>query len=770
MSREFHSVGKRITQVDVAPKATGEARYTADIKLPGMLVGKVLHSPYPHANIKKIDTSKALALPGVEAVITFEDTPKVPYARSYRDEPMNASGTMQHSDEYILNEKCRYMGDHIAAVAAVDEKTADLALDLIEVEYEVLPFYIEPKDAMQPGAVPIHEWAPNNVPVVISSPPPYLKQGNVEKGLAESDVVIEETFFCSKQVGCHIETQACVANVDSNGRITVYSPSQLPHLFRRELAKMFKTSVGNINVVSPYVGGSFGIRLSCHNEPIAIALAMKARKPVKLVNTKEEDFTELDTRTPEYITIKMGFKKDGTLHAYYIDVTTWAGGYLGRAQLAGGIILTWGLGHYRCPNTDGRVKIVYTNTTPTGAMRGFGNPPLAWAAEQAMDMAAEKLGMDPVELRLKNVKKAGEPSNMCLPLESCYEADCLIEGAKAIGWKDKFGKLQQEGKVKRGVGVACMMHCSGAHPLLLEHSGAIIKFNEDGTASLMVNPGSPGTHIWGALAQIAAEELGIYPEDFNIVAGTTDGSLFDLGSHASRSTYVTGNAVLEAAKKAKGRLLARAAKTLGVSPDELDIKDRKIFVKAAPEKFITVADVCFDAIYNFVGECETIMGAASWDSKYTSPPTAAYFAEVEVDTETYEVKVINFVTAQDCGTAINPMTVEGQCEGGLQQGLGYALTEDYYINRETGKCESDNFTTYKIPGTLDMPENTKVIIINKPDPKGPFGAKGVGEPGSVGVTPAIGNAIYNAIGVRITDLPVTPEKIYAHLRQKAKSK
>lgn len=769
MSKGYNSVGKRITQVDVAAKATGEARYTADLKLPGMLIGKVLHSPYPHANIKKIDTSKALALPGVEAVITVEDTPKHYYARSYRDSPMNAGGHLQHSDELILNEKCRYIGDHIAAVAAVDEKTADAALDLIEVEYEQLPFYIYPQDAMKPGAVPIHDWAPNNVPIIIDSPPPSLKQGDMEKAFAESDLIVEETFYASKQVGAHIETQACIANVDANGRITCYGPSQLPHLFRRELAKMFNTTVGNINVVTPFVGGSFGIRLSCQNEPIAIALALKAKKPVKLVYTKEEDFVELDTRTPDWIKIKAGFKKDGTLLAKDIDVLTWSGGYLGRAQLAGGIILTWGLGHYRCPNTDGRVKIVYTNTTPTGAMRGFGNPPLAWADEQIMDMAAEKLGMDPVELRLKNVKKAGEPSNMTLPLESCYEDDCFIEGAKAIGWKEKFGK-KQEGRFRRGVGCAGMMHCSGAHPLLLEHSGAIIKFNEDGTASLMINPGSPGTHIWGALAQIAAEELGIYPEDFKIVAGTTDGSLFDLGSHASRSTFVTGNAVREAAGKAKVRILARAAKALGVTPEELDIKDRIVFVKANPEKTITVAQVCSDAIYNFDGECETITGVSSWDSKYTSPPTAAYFAEVEVDMETYEVKVVNFVSALDCGTAINPMSVEGQGEGGIQQGLGYALTEHYGINEKTGKCESDNFTTYKMPGVLDMPENTQVIIIDKPDPKGPFGAKGVGEPGSVGVTPAIGNAIYNAIGVRVLDLPVTPEKIYAALKEQGRVK
>ena len=336
--------------------------------------------------------------------------------------------------------------------------------------------------------------------------------------------------------------------------------------------------------------------------------------------------------------------------------------------------------------------------------------------------------------------------------------------------KDEFwlGK-KKEGTLRRGVGMAAMMHCSGAQPMLLEHSGAIIKFNEDGSASLIVNPGSPGTHILGTLSQIAAEELGIGAEDINVVTGSTDVTMFDLGSHASRSTHVTGSAVQMAAREAKGQLLERAAKKLGVSPDELDIKDKQVLVKKDPKKSISVAELAFDAIYNFEGECQTISGKCSFEPRWNSPPTAAYFTEVEVDTETGEVKIIKFISVQDCGTAINPMTVEGQCEGGIQQGLGYALTEDYVINQNTGVVESDNFTTYKMPGTLDMPE-TEIIILDKPDPKGPFGAKGVAEPGLVGIAPAIANAIYDAVGVRITDLPITPEKVLAALKAKAGQK
>lgn len=765
MSQEFAVVGKRLAQADTPIKATGAARYAGDIKLPGMLVGKVLRSPYPHARIKRIDKSKAEKLPGVEAVITLEDTPKIIYASSFRDQSFAPSGSLQRPDEYILADKARYVGDAIAAVAAVNERVAEEALESIKVEYEELPFVTNPRDAIKPGAPKLHDSVEDNIAASVSYP---IAEGDVEKGFQESDVIVEESFFVTKQSSGHMETQTTIASVDPSGKVTCYSPCQLPFPLRRGLAKIFNIPEGMVNVVNPFVGGSFGARLSVYNEPIAIALAMKARKPVKIEYSMEENFTCVHTRTGDEYTVKMGFKKDGTLHAMQINVLTWAGAYLGRAQLAGGITLMWGMGHYRCPNRAGDCKVVYCNTTPSAAMRGYGNAEVMWGVEQVVDMAAEKLGMDPVELRLKNIKRVGEHSNIGTrgfqPIESTYLEDCIKTGAESIGWQKKWGR-KKEGLKRRGVGMATMTHCSGAYPLLIEHSGAIVKFNEDGSVNLMVNPGSPGTHIWGALSQIAAEELGIYPEDFHIVAGETDKTLFDLGSHASRSTYVTGSAVMMAAREAKGQLLERAGRMLEVSPDELTVKDRRVYIKATPEKGLSVSEVVRSAMWDMTGESLNIAGKSSFAATAASPPTAAYFAEVEVDTETGEVKVLKFTAAQDCGTAINPMTVEGQCEGGIQQGIGYALTEDFFVNKETGVLESDNFTTYKMPGSLDMPE-TEIIIINKPDPKGPFGAKGVGEPAMVGIAPAIANAIYDAVGVRITDLPITPEKVLKALKEK----
>ncbi len=765
MGQEFSAVGKRIIQKDTPIKATGAARYGTDIKLPGMLVGKVLRSPYPHARIKRIDKSRAEKIPGVKAVISLEDTPKILYASSFRDQPMAPSGSLQKPDEYILVDKARYVGDAVAAVAAVSEQVAEEALNAIKVEYEELPFVTNPRDAIKPGAPVIHDYAPDNVAARVSYP---MAEGDVEKGFKECDVIAEGSYFVTKQVACYLETQTTIGDVDANGRVTCYSPCQLAFPLRRELAKIFNLPEGMVNVVTPFVGGSFGARLSVYNEPIGVALALKARKPVKIEYSMEENFTCVHTRTGDEYTVKMGFKKDGTLHAMQISVLTWAGGYIGRAQLAGGIMLIWGMGHYRCPNRAGDCVIAYCNITPSGAQRGYGNSEVMWGVEQTMDMGAEKLGIDPVELRLKNIKKVGEHSNIGTmgfqPIQSYYLEDCLNVGAEKIDWKEKWG-AEKGGVKRRGVGVATMTHCSGAYPLLIEHSGAMVKFNEDGSVNLIINPGSPGTHIWGTLSQIAAEELGIYPEDFHVVAGETDKTLFDLGSHASRSTYVTGTAVMLAAREAKGQMLERAGKMLDVAPDELEVKDRKIYVKSAPEKGLSVAEVVSSAMWDLKGASLNIAGKSSFAATAASPPTAAYFAEVEVDTETGEVEVLKFTTVQDCGTAINPMTVEGQCEGGIQQGIGYALTEDFFVNKDTGALESDNFNTYKMPCSLDIPE-MDVIILNKPDPLGPFGAKGVGEPASVGVAPAIANAIYNAVGVRITELPVTPEKVLAALKEK----
>jgi xanthine dehydrogenase molybdenum-binding subunit len=755
MSRAHSVVGKRITQPDAAAKATGNAIYASDITIPGMLIGKVLRSPYPHARIKRIDKSKAENLPGVEAVITPEDTAQwQKFDRGLKDLPMIAGGYTVPPDEGVLNERARHFGDTIAAVAAINEHIAEEALELIEVEYECLPFVIDPKEATRPDASQISDFAKDNIGKHMSYAFP---EGNAEKALGDAYCVVEGTFSTTKQEHCTAETAAAVARLDVNGRLIVWSQCQLAHMARREIAHIFNMPVHRVKIITPFIGGSFGQRGALCAEPICVALALKTGKPVKLVYSREENFVALESRTGFQCTLRMGFQKDGTLTAMDTYMLGRLGGYMGCGPMASAIGMIFGLGHYRCPNRAGEADMVLTNTPMSGAFRGFGNPAIMWGIEQLVDEAAEKLGMSPIEIRLKNIKKEGEIANMGLLLESSYLERCIRQGAEAIGWKEKWGK-RKEGTIRRGVGMATMTHCSGAAPLYLDHSNASLKLNEDGTADLVVHPAPVGQHIWGALSQIAAEELGIHAEDVNIVTGDTDVTLFEYGSDASRSTYVIGNATLMAARQAKEQLLERAAGMLGVSVQELEINDRQIFSSTEPKKRISVADVCYDAIYNFKGECLNISGKCSWESKWNSPPTGAFFAEVEVHAETGRVAVTKFVTAMDCGKAINPMAVEGQLEGGIQQGIGYGLTEDYVINNDTGVVETDNYDSYKMPGIMDMPE-TQIIIIDEPDPKGPFGAKGVGEPGMVGVAPAIANAIYDAIGVRIKDLPITPEKV-----------
>jgi len=759
MTEGFFVVGRRIPSPDGVAKATGAAKYAADIKLPGMLIGRILRSPYPHANILKIDKTKAEKLPGVEAIITLDDLPRIQYSGSFRDLPMLRSGHLEQPDQFILADKARYVGDAIAAVAAIKEHIADEALNLIEVKYEKLSAVINPEEAMKPRAPKIHEYAEGN----ISGHSTYsLAKGDVERALSEADMVVEATYKTTKQVSAQLEPQTVIADYDATGRVTVWSPCQLPHLAKRELAHIFNIPVGRIRLINPFVGGSFGCRLSIYSEPICIALAMKTGKPVKIEYNKEQDFIGLETRTPAKYDVKIGFKKDGTLMAIQLKIISWAGGYAGRSQRIAYAMLLWGLGHYRCPNKAGEAYNVYTNTPMSGAMRGFGNPEIMWGIEQTMDIAAERLGIDPVELRLRNILKVGELSNKGISIESIALEECIRIGAERIGWKEKRGKKKEDGPKCRGVGMATASHTSGGYPGLLEHSNALIKLNEDGSASLIIHPGAPGTGILGTLSQIAAEELGIRSEDINVVTGDTDITMFDLGSHASRSTYVIGNAVLMAARQAKSQLIERAAKLLGVLPTELMIRDRRIYIKGNPEKSVSVAEVTRNAIYNFDGECANISGKGSWEPKSSAPPTAAYFAEVEVNTETGKVTVLKFVTAVDSGKAINPMMVEGQAEGGIAQGIGYALTEDYVFNQSTGVVVTNNFDTYRIPSIAEIPE-TEIVIIEEPEPTGPFGAKGTGELSAAGVAPAIANAVYDAVGIRIKELPITPQKILAAL-------
>ncbi len=776
-------VGKRMPDKSGVPKVTGTATFVSDISLPRMLIGKVLHSPYAHARITLIDTSAAMRLPGVEAVATYLDAPSKQYTGQLLN--LQSEGGIEPWGVYdvrILEDRVRYVGDAVAAVAAIDELTAEEALGLIQVNYQELPAVFDELEAThddapqlhdsvlrrQPDGFPGLERVDRNLAVHVA----HHAIGDVEQGMREADHIIEEVGYTSKQRPAPLETLHCVADFDCGGGLTVWAVTQQPFILRGLLAYLFDIPAGRIRVKNEFTGGAFGAGLSGYREPICVLLAKKSGRPVKLVYSRQEEFADRPTRSSMGpFTFRMGVDNDGSIVAVDRKIVTAAGAYIEAAALCALVAGGSANSLYRCRHTRAEADAIYTNKNPSGAMRGFGNPEETFVREQVMDVAAERLGMDPVDFRLKNLCQVGDPGMFGpdFPLQTMGMAECLRIGAEKIGWAAKRGGRQVEGTPhRRGVGVSCMAHSSGAWPVHIDHSNATIRFNEDGSAVLNAWPAAIGTNCGTSLAQVAAEVLGLRFEDVHIVWGDTATARFEVGSYASRTMYTLGNAVVLAAVDARQKLLRRAVKQLirsgheVIDAEQLTLHDGRIFVKDRPEASVTVAEVVRQSVYNRF-EAQEIVGEASWGPRTSPSPYQALFTEVEVDTETGEIHVLRMVMVNDSGRAINPMTVEGQLEGGAAQGLGYALFEDPVLDLATGRTLTDDFDTYKIASTLDMPE-LEIVLLDQPDPTGPFGAKGAGEPGCVNQAPAIANALYDAVGVRVWSLPITPEKVLKALR------
>lgn len=771
---EFTTVGKNKIKPDALAKVTGACRYTEDTNLPGMLEGRILMSTLAHAHIISIDTSKARALPGVLAVLTHEDCPQHKWTRSSMAEALPALAYAREEilDQYILSEKSRYMGDWIAAVAAVDIYTAERALALIEVEYEPLPVAVNPFDAKREGATSIHAEHPDNI---AQQMPHEFNCGDVEKALTESDFVVELSGKSSRQKHCQLEPDVAVADWEKGGRLTMISTSQGPHYSKKAFARRIfpdDLTEGKIRWLSPYLGGGFGGRLALNVEPVAALLSMKTNRPVRVTTTREEDFAGWGSRTEQYQTMRLAAMKDGTLTAIEQKIMSDSGAYYSHSGTTALVNMQHTLGLFRCPNIHGEMEVVYTNTPTSSGFRGYGNAEGAFILQQGIDMLAEKTGLDPVDFRLRNIKEVGEPSFFIpKPLEHCALVECIRQGAEEIGWKDKWQGWDNNktGRYRRGVGMSVMNHASGAGGFLLEHSNVIVKLNEDGSTNLTTTPSDMGQGINGALAQIAAEALGVRYEDVHVVYGDTDSALFDIGSHACRSVAVIGRAVINACEKVKARVLKEALikfteQGFSLAAKDLQVSEGKVSVIADTSQCITVAEIAHDAIYNFTDEGSHICETGSYLPVTHAPNFQAAFCEVEVDMDTGNLQVIRFVVAHDIGRAINPQGVEAQIHGGVVQGLGFALTEEFVIGSD-GKVLSDSFATYKIPGFAEVPD-IKAILVEEPAPFGPFGAKGVGEPGLVNVAPAIANALYDAVGIRVMTLPMTAERIWAALEEK----
>ena len=750
----YSVVGKSVPQLDNVAKATGRAKYTADLKIFGMLFAKVLRSPLPHARILNIDTSKAERLPGVKAVICHKNVPRVVY-NSYFREPIDEERLP--ADEYIFDTKVRYIGDKVAAVAATDLDIAEEALGLIQVEYEELPFVIDPIEAMKPDAPRIHEVENNLVREV------GWDIGNVEEGFNEADYIFENSYRTQMQQHVPLEPHSYIADVDSNGKLHIISATQGTFNVRVLLGKILNMPLHKIRVTRPFIGGGFGGKNDLFDEILCALLAMKVKRPVRLINTRKEEFTSSRVRHCHNMELKYGVKKDGTFVARQMKAVLNTGAYS-----AGGTKVTLTTGHrwimlYRTPNVRYEGKCVYCNTPVAAAMRGFGTPQQSFATESMIDEIAEKLGIDPIEIRLKNHRRLGEVDPICkITLGSVGIPECLTKGAEAIEWAKKRN-LKKTGRYRRGVGVALGTHNTGVKPIVNELSSAFIKVNEDGTFNLLTGVIDLGQGSDTIMAQMAAEVLGVPVEDISVVdPGDTDSTPYDMGTHSSRQTYLGGMAVKMAAEEAKAQLLEAAAERLEARREDLEMKDRKIYVKGSPSSSISLADVAVGLIHGEVSL--QVMGRGSFSPVTNAPPFEVHFAEVEVDTETGALKIIKFVAAHDLGKTINPILAEGQVQGGVHMGIGYTFWEGIQIDPETGQYLNLNLLDYKTTSPVDMPP-VEVILVESQEPTGPYGAKGLGEPAMVPTAPAIANAIYDAIGIRFHELPITRQKVFEALKK-----
>ncbi len=755
----FSVIGKGLPRKDAPEKASGEAKFTGDILLPDMLYGKVLTSPLPHAKIKSINTEKAKKMLGVKAIITGNNVPDTLYGVS----------PARYDEHIFAIDRVRNIGDEVAAVAAVDEETAEKALELIEVKYEELPALFDPFEAMKDGAPQLHEKYKNNINTEI-----HHHFGDVEKAFAESDIVVEDTFVGNRTMQSPLEPHAVLAKWDRDGMLTVWTATQVPHYVQYQFHRVLGLPMGKIRIIKPHVGGGFGVKAQITTLELAAAILSKMTgKPVQMIYSRKETFFHGRGRHKQYITLKIGAKKDGTLTAVHAKTLLDGGAYTGF-----GIIATYYSGAmlplpYKFENFKFDGYRIYTNLPPCGAMRGHGCPQPRFAFESLLDQIAEKLGMDSLELRLKNARGPNEITPNELKIHTNEFKACLKKAREIAKWEDKRGKLP----LGKGIGIAGGGFVSGAaYPIYrsnFPHSNALIRLSEDGfTAFLHIGAADIGQGSNTVLAQIAAEELGIFLDDIKVITGDTQITPTDLGAYSSRTTLMAGNASKDAAAEVKKQLFEIASEKLDTPLKNLIARERRIFAKDHPEKCILFEEAAAEAFSRkgpIVGRGHykppKLGGSFKGSTVGTSPTYSfcAMVAEVTVDLETGFVKVTNFYCVHDSGTVINPISFDGQVEGSCVMGIGETLLEEVVFDK--GEILNPNLRDYILPTFKEMP---RILSYNVgiPDPYGPFGAKEVGEGSTVALTGTIANAIYDAIGIRIKDLPITPEKILKALKKK----
>lgn len=749
------TLGKNTAQVNARSKVMGRAQYAGDLQWPGMLHGKVLRSPYPHARIVRIDTAAAQALPGVRAVLTGHNSAGTPWG-------------VHHKERRTLAlDQVRFAGEEVAAVAAISEEIARDALDLIEVQYEEQPAVLTAQQALAQGTPALHPGRDNLAHLI------EFVRGEPDAAFAGAHLIHEETYQTHAQYPGYLEPMATVAGIDPDGRLQVWTSTQSVFLARARLAAVLQIPASRIRVVQTTTGGGFGGKMiEDANNLIAAMLALATGQAVRLVNNRIEDFLAATTSLPEHIHLRMAMDKNGIIVAKEVDILADCGAYCGLSAEVMHVSAMRSDNMHRLANVRCRARLAYTHTPPHGAFRGFGGTQMQFALNSHIDTMARQLGLDTVHVHRINAIGAGETSVHGWRIGSTGLQECLDQCTEALDWSGKRGRAPSHGPRRRGVGVAAAMHVSGNRTIgNWDGSTVVLKMAEDGRLILHSAEADMGQGAMTMLAQVVAHELNLPLAHVQVIAPDTDSAPFAIGSLASRVTIVAGNAAIVAARAVRDKLFDLASSKWQVSPKTLEIEGGCVRVRGQPERNITLAALAREHIWRHDGH--EIMVTGSWDAKTQMHADdlsgnvapgysfAAQAVEVEVDTETGQVQVLDSFVADDCGKALNPLTVHGQSNGAVAQSIGWTLYEQLQL--DDGRIANGNFADYTM-ATADALPKLRSGIVESNDPNGPHGAKGASETAILTGAPAIANAIFDAVGVRITTLPITPEKVLAALK------
>ncbi len=765
---EYRIIGQSLPKKEVGDKVTGKSKYSGDILFPDLLIGKILHSPCPHARILSIDTSRAASLPGVKAIVTHEDTPDIRTGRWVLDRHVLASG------------RVRFLGEPVAAVAAVDEETAEEALELIRVEYDELPAVFDPLQAMEPGAPIVHEdlksyqcGAPQFNPQGNVLAQGTITRGEIDRAWEYCHLIHEDSYRTPVVYHGFTQPHETTAAVDASGRITIWASNKAPYALRQMVSQALNLPMSRVRVAPIAVGGDFGGKGTAQTEPICVLLALKSGRPVRLTLSRKEELTSTFLKEASVSHLKIGVNKDGDLVALEGRAIYDTGAYCDLISPPAAICYSLH-GPYRIPNVAVTAYRIYTNNSPRGHMRSPVTPQVVFAMESHLDMVARKLGMDPVEFRLRNAVEEGDILPTGQKIVNPGVKETLLRAREYIR------RNQGEPKPNQGWGVASF-HYNGVpvdpSGILKERrirlSSAWVKLNEDGTAVLITGTTEQGCGPVTVMAQIVAEVLGIRYEDVSVVSADTDGTPFEFGTGASETTYRVGLSVKLAAEDVRNQLFEVAAESLKVRPSELAISGGRVHLQGDPDRGMSIGELATAAavargspILGTGSELrrDKLVGASEGEEWRDASQHGTHAVQVEVDPGTGYVRLLRYFACHDVGFALNPQNVEGQIEGGIGFGVGYALLEEVAIKE--GRTLNPDLTDYRLPTSDDLVDiDTEIVEI--PSITGPFGVKGLGEATNVPVAPAIANAVYDAVGVRITQLPLTPEAVFQAIHLKS---